>query len=652
MVFIFIELVSIVDPTIFIISLDAYPRFIARISHANFACSAEFSPRGRSLARYEVNTTPTRSSELPKISRPRGRTIPGRKDPKTGIQKDIDTRRSQISEKIEAIYQAKNEERKAQIQDQIYPESNHEASPIPKNDGRDDDIRRPQRIKDTTSFRSKSKVADMRMRFDGGASFASTVLPGPVSKDGERKVSPVKEVVISSSIPSPPPVPPPIFSSSIHKNINDSPKHPISTPHVLRVKTPTPRTQTPSKLLVQRVSALPLERQEKTPASAHQQTPQKEGGEKKPTSSTQRRFEKPALQTWPRSIHRPKQVRNGLIADKLRIFEEISKKNDEVIPSPGREMKRGVEKGRDGGEGKSGGIRSLVEGRKGCFELVVGRNGDTSGGGGGFGHGNERILNPVFPKAVVAKERWNERRKGKEIEVEMKMEKEEKICEERNMGGDGVEVEVEEFKVSPMIKKEVGEKEKAESKWSTGGKGPRLGSRRFVVGRWNEISSPSKGSVFIDNHEELAHLPVKRGLRDARMHTGRDGSHSIDWDEVEREIEREGGLDLGMLDLEVLVGMGKGAADKGEKEEVRDEEGCDLDLRMGMGVDLNMVVKEAECGLKEPKPLRAVEIKRMVEICRDRDRMGERGREKVGLGIEGGTGEREKSRGRKLERRK
>ncbi|RAL58166.1 hypothetical protein DID88_002337 [Monilinia fructigena] len=342
------------------------------------------SPHGRSLARYEVNTTPTRSSELPKISRPRGRTIPGRKDPKTGIQKDVETRRNQISEKIEAIYQTKNEERKAQIQEKVFPEANYETSPMPKNN---DDVRRPQRIKDITSFRSKSKVADMRMRFD----------------DIERKVSPVKEVGISSTISSPPPVPPPpIFSSSIRKDIHNSPKHSISTPHSRSVNPPTPRTQTPSQSLVKRVSALPLERWEKTPASGDQQTPQKDGIEKKPTSLTKRLFEKPALQTWPRSIQRPKQIRNGLIADKLRIFEEILKKNDEVAASPGREMKEGVEKWMDGGEGKSGGVRTLVEGRKECFELGVGRDGDTSEGGGGYGYGNERKLNPVFPKGCCS----------------------------------------------------------------------------------------------------------------------------------------------------------------------------------------------------------------------------------------------------------
>jgi hypothetical protein len=34
-----------------------------------------------------------------------------------------------------------------------------------------------------------------------------------------------------------------------------------------------------------------------------------------------------------------------------------------------------------------------------------------------------------------------------------------------------------------------------------------------------------------------------------------------------------------------------------------------------------MVIKEAECGLKQPKPLRVVEMKRMMALCR-RDRVG------------------------------
>jgi hypothetical protein len=31
-----------------------------------------------------------------------------------------------------------------------------------------------------------------------------------------------------------------------------------------------------------------------------------------------------------------------------------------------------------------------------------------------------------------------------------------------------------------------------------------------------------------------------------------------------------------------------------------------------------MIVKEVECGLKQPKPMRATEMKRMVLLCRDR----------------------------------
>ncbi|QSZ33343.1 hypothetical protein DSL72_002931 [Monilinia vaccinii-corymbosi] len=613
---------------------------------------ADSSPRGRSLARYEVNTTPTPSSELTKIPRPRGRTIPSRRDLKTGIQKDIDTRRDQISEKIEAIYQAKSEERKGQSREKTLPQASYEVSPIPKNDGRDD-VRRPQRIKDTTSFRSKSKVADMRMRFDGGASFASPVLPGSASKDAKGSIPPMKDLENSATMPLPPPTPPPpVFSSHIHGNAESSSKHPMPAQHNPSPKPPTPRTQTPSKSLMQRVSMLPLE---KLGTSATmpgcQPTPQKEDATQNPAPSAQQRVEKSALQTWPRSIRRPKPVRSGLIADRLRIFEEISKRNDGVVVGPGREMKRGFEGGKGGGAGKIARL-SLVEGRKERFEVGLGPDGDGDGDGdaNGNGKGDEKKLKPVLSIAVVAK--------GKEKETE----KEEKRCEKRNIN---VEVEeLGEFEVSPVIKEKlrVREDESAGNKGSPGSKGPRLGRRRFVGGRWNEICPPSMGG------EELAHLPVKRGLRDGRMHMGRDGSHSIDWEEVEREIEREGGLglDLGMLNLdlglEVLVGRGKGRGKgKGgcEVEGIRDASvKRGRDVNMSRGEDLHMVIKEAECGLKEPKPLRVVEMKRMVDICRDRDRERERVRERIGLGLGlglvlgGGGEERDESRGRKLERRK
>jgi hypothetical protein len=41
----------------------------------------------------------------------------------------------------------------------------------------------------------------------------------------------------------------------------------------------------------------------------------------------------------------------------------------------------------------------------------------------------------------------------------------------------------------------------------------------------------------------------------------------------------------------------------------------------GMEAERMMVIKEAECGLKQPKPLRVVEMKRMMALCR-RDRVG------------------------------
>ncbi|KAJ8062439.1 hypothetical protein OCU04_008977 [Sclerotinia nivalis] len=573
----------------------------------NSETKVDLSPRGSSLARYEVNTTPTRNFDVPKIPRPRGRTIPGRKDPKTGIQKDVDTRRNQISEKIEAIYQAKTEARKAQNQEKITLQESYEVSPMPKNDGKEDDVRKPQRIKDTTSFRSKSKVADMRLRFDGGASFASTVLPGSASKDADRRtVSPVKDGGVSSVIPTPPPAPPPpVFSSRICRKGIITPKHPLplSVPRTKSPKSPSPRKQTLSETLVQRVSTLPLETPERIAIPGRLQTPRREPHmvdvDASPILSL---VEKSTVQTWPRSgIKKPKQVRNGLIAEKLKMFEEISRKNDECV-SPGKEKKKDGESSRQVANGRI--AKRLVDGRKECFEMSPVRDGD------------ERKINPIFPSAIVAREKWKGKGKGKE----------EHGVEERTDAIETID------QVSPP------------TKTRPQSRGPRTGNRQHVVGRWNEVPGMNQ-----DEGDALGHLPIKRGLRDARMHMGRDGSQSIDWDEVEREIERNGGLIDGELDLDGLVGWGTGdgrgegkdgGKGKGERKNESLRRGNDGGIDRGrdgsLNRDLKMVVKEAECGLKEPKPLRAVEMKRMVEICRDREKIDER----------------ERSRGRKMERRK
>ncbi|KAM3149650.1 hypothetical protein ABEW05_010068 [Botrytis cinerea] len=590
--------------------------------------------RGSSLARYETNATPTRGPSLPRISRPRGRTVPGRKDSKTGIQKDVDTRRSQISEKIEAIYQAKNEARKTEGQDtKIVLQGNYAVSPMPKKKEKDD-VRQPQRIKDTSSFRSKSKVADMRMRFDGGASFAGTALPGSATRDaGPRIVSPVKEGEDSSIIPIPPPAPPPpIFSSPIRRKSipgPNTPQHLLSLPTQKQKQlspkssefSSSPRKNTLSETIMQRVSVLPLESSEKIAIQRRQQTPAPLDD-----SPVTPRPEKSALQTWPRSgVRRPKQVRNGLIAEKMRLFEDISRKekNDESI-IPGKEKQDG-----ESGQGRpvigNGGGRTrmttkaLIEGRIEKFEISPRRDGDKDG------EARKGRINPVFPMAIVAIDEWKGKGKdkGKEKEGPIKDKHE-------NAGIKTVELS----SPSPATKS----RERPRSR------GPRVGSRGRVVGQWNDFLPP--GDEDMDG-DALAHLPLKRGLRDARMHMGRDGSHSIDWDEVERELGEKGGWreeDLGLVgwgemekNIEGLRGgkgisvsikvRGKEAGGKvGRREDGRDQS-------ESRGI---MVVKEAECGLSEPKPLRAVEMKRMVEICRDRERVGER----------------ERSRGRKMERRK
>ncbi|TGO54347.1 hypothetical protein BOTNAR_0270g00040 [Botryotinia narcissicola] len=588
------------------------------------------------ITRYETYATPTRGPSLPRISRPRGRTIPGRKGPKTGIQKDVDIRRSQISERIEAIYQAKNEARKTEGKDsKIVLQENYAVPPIPKHDEKDD-VRQPQRIKDTSSFRSKSKVADMRMRFDGGASFAGTVLPGSASRDaGPRIVSPVKEGESSAIIPIPPPAPPPpVFLSPIRKKSVPNPDTPQHLPPlpIQKQKQMSPKssefTSSPSKnvlseTIMQRVSVLPLESTEKIAIQRRQQIPTPMND-----SPVTPQPEKSVFQTWPRSgIKKPKLVRNGLIAEKMRLFEDISsKKNDEsIVLSPGKE-KKDEESGKQTIAMDSGKMRmrtkTLIQGRKEKFEISPRRDGD------GDWEARKGRMNTVFPMAIVANDEWKGKGKdkGKEKEGTVK----------DKLEDTGIQI-IEVSSPTPPTK----------SRERLGSRGPRIGSRGRVVGQWNEFSPAGGGDRDRDGNA-LAHLPLRRGLRDARMHMGRDGSRSIDWNEVERELGEKGGWRD--EDLDRLVGWGEKdkridglRGGKGISVRVR-VSGMEAGGKMGKGVDLRdesekrdiMVVKEAECGLSEPNPLRAVEMKRMAEICRDRERVGDM----------------ERSRGRKLERRK
>ncbi|TGO20079.1 hypothetical protein BTUL_0001g00870 [Botrytis tulipae] len=515
------------------------------------------------------------------------------------------------------------------------PKENYAVPPIPKHDEKDD-VRQPQRIKDTSSFRSKSKVADMRMRFDGGASFAGTVLPGSASRDaGPRIVSPVKEGENSAIIPVPPPAPPPpVFSSPIRKESVPNPDTPQHLPHLPIQKqkqmspksseiTSSPRKNVLSETIMQRVSVLPLESTEKIAMQRHQQTSTPMND-----SSVTPQPEKSALQTWPRSgIKKPKQVKNGLIAEKMMLFEDISsKKNDEsIVLSPGKEKQDG-ESGKRTLAMDSGKMRmrtkTLIEGRKEKFEISPRRDGD------GDGEARKGRINPVFPMAIVANDEWKGKgkNKGKEKEGPVK-DKHEDV---------GIQI-VEVCSPPPPAK----------SRERLGSRGPRIGSRGRVVGQWNEFS-PAGGGDRDRDGDSLAHLPLRRGLRDARIHMGRDGSCSIDWNEVERELGEKG--EWRDEDLDRFVGWGEKdkridglRGGKGISVSVR-VRGMEAGGKMGKGGDGRdesekrdiMVVKEAECGLSEPKPLRAVEMKRMVEICRDRERIGDM----------------ERSRGRKLERRK
>lgn len=51
------------------------------------------------------------------------------------------------------------------------------------------------------------------------------------------------------------------------------------------------------------------------------------------------------------------------------------------------------------------------------------------------------------------------------------------------------------------------------------------------------------------------------------------------------------------------------------------EDFVSLSSTSSSGTDMSgdvMVVKEADCGLREPKPLRITEMKRMMHLCRGR----------------------------------
>ncbi|KAF5875220.1 putative mating-type alpha-pheromone receptor protein [Botrytis fragariae] len=446
----------------------------------------ETNSRGSSLARYETNATPTRGPLSPESP-------------------------------------AQGDERSPDVE-------------IPK---QKDDVRQPQRIKDTSSFRSKSKVADMRMRFDGGASFAGTVLPGSVSRDaGPRIVSSVKGEN-SSIIPVPPPAPlPPIFSSPIRVKSIPNPGTPQHlSPLTQKQKqmspkfsefTTSPRKDTLSETIMQRVSVLPLELTEKTAIQRRQKTPARVNN-----SPVTPQPEKNALQTWPRSgIKKPKQVRNGLIAEKMRLFEDISrKKNDQsIVLSPGKKKQDG-ESGQGrlaiGSDKMRTRTKTLIEGRKEKFEISPRRDEDKDG------EVRKGRINPVFPMAIVTNDEWKGKGKdkGKEKEGPVKDKHEDA----------GIQI-VEVSSPPPPIK----------SRERPGNRGPRTGSRGRLVGQWNEFYPPGNGDR---DGDELAHLPLKRGLRDARMHMGRDGSHSIDWDEVERELAEKGGWRD--EDLDGLVGWGE-----------------------------------------------------------------------------------------------
>ncbi|PQE21059.1 hypothetical protein CJF32_00005527 [Rutstroemia sp. NJR-2017a WRK4] len=551
---------------------------------------AEETPvRGRSLARYEINTTPTQPRENPNLLRSRRMNARSNKNNRSMVQKDVDARRDQIDERIEACYSARSQARKGLTTAHTQPsgggyERSKEVMPglengKEKGNAGEESYKKAQLLKDSSSFRSRSKVADMRMVFDGGASFDSAApISGPTSARRDLKSGVMKrgEEGGRAVDPAPPSVP---WQPNLSLSINQKQEY---TPQ------PQPRAQgQPYTQRKQHYTSRQLPRNDITPPSEI------------PNLIEARR-------TWPlEGPHRPKPHGN-FIMDKIRLFESIAQNARPGLgwksPSKNNEQRADTD--------KINAIRghAFVDGRDDRFEGSPIRERVITYAADPITNHQKNLQvslqSQAAPQPGQSSEQSNKGKgtaKGKESGVSG--------AEAQEMFNNLKELVImrRKSKSTPPLP---APKAQYSSKL-------RLGKRNHVVGLWDEVfETPLIPSGFFAREErEVGRIGNGKGVGmgiGERRET--DGSCDFEGEGEEDKVEMGGqGWDWGV----VYTGFGKredGGVDAKEDENVEGD---------GMG---EMVVKEAECGLAEPKPLRAMEMKRMRLLCREKEREREKER--------------------------
>ncbi|PQE25658.1 hypothetical protein CJF30_00000371 [Rutstroemia sp. NJR-2017a BBW] len=527
--------------------------------------------KGRSLARYEINTTPTQPRDNPNLLRSRRMNARSNKNNRSMIQKDLDTRRDQIGERIEACYSARSQERKGPATTQPSGggyERSKEVIPglengKEKGDAGEESYRKAQLLKDSSSFRSRSKVADMRMVFDGGASFDSAApVPGPNSAGRDLKSGVMKRPEESgrAADPAPPPVP---WQPNLPLSINRKQEY-----------TPQPQPQAQVQPYTQRKQHYPSRQLPRNDIT--------------PPSETPNLIE--ARRTWPlEGPHRPK-PRGNFIMDKIRLFESIAQNARPVLgwksPSKNNEQRADTEK------------RSIIR----SHAFVDGRDDRFEG-------------SPIRERVSLQSQSASQ--PGQTAEQNNKGKGTAKGKESGVSGAEAQEIFNNLKELVIMRRKSKSTPPLPAPKAAQYSSKLRLGKRNHVVGLWDEVFETPliPGGFFAREEREGGRngkgVGAGMGIGERRE---TDGSCDFEGEGEEDEEEMRGqGWDWGV----VYTGFGK-AEDGGVG--AKEDENVEGD---GMG---EMVVKEAECGLAEPKPLRAMEMKRMRLLCREKEREKEKER--------------------------
>ncbi|PQE11065.1 hypothetical protein CJF31_00000813 [Rutstroemia sp. NJR-2017a BVV2] len=550
--------------------------------------------RGRSLARYEINTTPTQPRENPSLLRSRRMNARSNKNNRSMIQKDVDTRRDQIGERIEAIYSARSQEKKGPTTAYTQPsgggyERSKEAMPglengTGKGDAGEESYRKAQLLKDSSCFRSRSKVADMRMVFDGGASFDSAApgsAPNSTGRDLKSGVMKREEGSGRAADPAPPPVP---WQPNLPLSINRKQEY-----------TPQPQPQAQGQPFTQRKQHYPSRKLPRNDIT--------------PPSETPNLIE--ARRTWPlEGPHRPK-PRGNFIMDKIRLFESIAQN---ARPGLSGKCASKISEQRTDTE-KISPIRSyaFMDGRDDRFESSPIR---------------ERVITYAADPII-------NHQKNLQVSVQSQTTSQPGQTSEQNNKGKGT-AKGKESGVSGAEAQEIinNLKELATTRRKSKSTPPlpapkaqygsrlRLGKRNHVVGLWDEVFETPliPGGFFAREDRERGMNEKGMGMA-MRIGERRETDGSCDFegegkgsaDEEDEEEMGGQGWDWGV----VYTGLGE-AEDGGVGG--KEDENVERD-----GME-EMVVKEAECGLAEPKPLRAMEMKRMRLLCREKEREKEKER--------------------------